>query len=139
VLGRRGQILYRHLDKLQMTNFLLRCSDHVNRVLTYAPYALLAALLAQALWMRSTLGRWPVVYTDEARGLVATALDASTVYLAVVILLGLPVWALSLLAVALLSGKRALLNRVVFFLGALSLLLAAQHWDVTGFMSWWLD
>src|SRR5438445_3420383 len=67
-----------------MGRSLLRVGDLVNRCLTYVPVALLVLLALLAAWMRLILDRWPVTYRDDPRGLVATVLSATTVYLLVV-------------------------------------------------------
>src|SRR2546427_613577 len=98
-----------------MGRSLLRVGDLVNRCLTYVPVALLVLLALVAAWMRLILDRWPVTYRDDPRGLVATVLSATTVYLLVVAWFGLPLWVVTLACAGVLRGRRALIYRALVF------------------------
>lgn len=104
----------------------------------YGP-ALIGLFLLQALWMRFTLGHWPVVYRDVAEGPVAVALEALTSWSVVGLIVGSPVLFLLLLASWALYGPRRAVIQATVLVACAALLVAAVVVNPVGFPEWWLD
>lgn len=118
---------------------LLRAGEIVNRILSWSAPLLIVLFLVEALWLRGSLGHWPVVYRDQANGAVAAALEASTGCLAVGLFLAAPIWAVSLVCVAFLRGRGTAMRRLVLFAGSAALIVAGVVLNPVGFPEWWLD
>jgi hypothetical protein len=118
---------------------LRRTASAVNLCLTLVPAVSIGLFTVQALWMRSSLGRWPVVYRDIAAGGVAVALDWLTSAGLMAVLFGAPLWALSLAAAWRTLGRDRAAVRVGIHVGALVVLLVVKIVNPYGFPEWWLD
>ena len=116
-----------------------RIGEGANQLLSWSAVVLIALFVGEAAWLRATLGHWPVVYRDQAEGAVATAFEASTSWLLVGLFFATPVWGVSLVAVAILMGRRTVLQRIVLFAGSAGLLMAAAILNPFGFPEWWAD
>lgn len=118
---------------------LLRAGEIANRLLSYAPVALLLVIGVLAAWMRFLLGRWPITYRDDPGGIVATFLDLAAIWLFMASWFGLPIWALTLAPTWTLRGRDATIQRALVYGGAFALFFVMAWWDPLGFMDWWMD
>lgn len=116
-----------------------RIFSTLNLCLSVAPVCLIGLFTVEALWLRFTLGHWPVVYRDLATGTVATVLEWLTTAGLLVVFFGFPVWALSLVAAWGDGGLRRVLLRTGTYLGGIGILLLVNVMNPFGFPEWWLD
>ena len=124
---------------MRLNSRVLRTAAVFNLCLSLLPVLLIVCFVAQAAWVRGTLGHWPVVYRDDATGVVAAWLHGQTSWGLLVVLYTVPVWFISLAAPWKRGGRRWLIRHSAFFLGAIAVLIVVNIINPFGFPEWWLD
>ena len=122
----------------QTTERTLRWADRTNLLLSLVPSALLLVQVCEAISLRLSLGHWPLVYRDEARGFSAL-LHLATFLLVILLAVGTLPWLISLHAVKIGDGRRRVLVRVAEFIGGLAALWIIARLNPFGFPEWWAD
>jgi hypothetical protein len=122
-----------------MKRRFLRLADLTNLAFTWATVLLVTLLVCEALWLRATLGHWPVVYRDPVDGVLGNVLDASTSWLLVTLFFGFPLWAVSIVALLCTIDRKEAATRFFTFGLCAVLILGAWQFNPMGFPEWWLD
>ena len=124
---------------MRLNSGFLRTAAIFNLCVSLLPSVLILVFVAQAAWVRGTLGHWPVVYRDDATVVVAGWLDRVTSWGVLAVLYSVPVWLISLAAPWKSGGRLWLIRHSSLFLGAIAILLVVDVLNPFGFPEWWLD
>ena len=110
-------------------------------VFSALPWVNVVVLYACAFWVRSSFGRWPVVYKDSPNLplLLDLVLSCSMLTCLFGILCFPIVWGIWLVAKLQLKQRENLLFSVAMFASGMLILFLLGRFDPWGFQEWFLD
>lgn len=124
---------------MRLNPTILRTAAVLNLCVSILPGVLIVLFVAEAAWVRGTLGHWPVVYRDDATGVVAAWLHSLASWGVLTVVYSVPLWIISIAAPWKSGGRQWLIRHSALFLGAIAVLIVVNLINPFGFPEWWLD